>query len=150
VTGADSIPAPFRRRHRWVYTAACIWALAFAAPHIWWAAGVEAGFPGGPASHAAQMRKPWFVAYDLLVVALSVLAFVVARTLGRPSRGRAPRWILVAMAWIASGMLSLRGVAGMVVDGASDPVWWPTFLIGGILFGSVGWLSRSVGGDRSL
>jgi hypothetical protein len=96
------------------------------------------------------MRKPWFVAYDLLVVALSVLAFVVARTLGRPSRGRVPRWILVAMAWIASGMLSLRGVAGMVVDGASDPVWWPTFLIGGILFGSVGWLSRSVGGDRSL
>jgi hypothetical protein len=40
-------------------------------------------------------------------------------------------------------MLTLRGVAGLVVDGASDLVWWPTFLIGGILFGSVAWLARA-------
>jgi hypothetical protein len=40
-------------------------------------------------------------------------------------------------------MLTLRGVAGLVVDGASDPVWWPMFLIGGVLFGSVAWLARA-------
>jgi len=31
----------------------------------------------------------------------------------------------------------------MVIDGTSDPIWWPTFLIGGILLGSVAWLARS-------
>jgi len=46
-------------------------------------------------------------------------------------------------AWIACGMLSLRGVAGMVVDGSSDLIWWPTFLTGGLLFGAVAWSSRS-------
>ncbi|MGZ8845635.1 MAG: hypothetical protein ACXW3C_04145, partial [Pyrinomonadaceae bacterium] len=56
-----------------------------------------------------------------------------------------PHWILRAMAWIASAMLTLRGVAGLVVDGTSDPVWWPTFLIGGILFGAVAWTARRPG-----
>jgi hypothetical protein len=47
------------------------------------------------------------------------------------------------MAWIASAMLTLRGVAGLIVDGTSDPVWWPIFLVGGILFGGVAWIARS-------
>ena len=25
----------------------------------------------------------------------------------------------------------------------ADPIWWPTFLAGGLLFGSVAWLSRT-------
>lgn len=50
---------------------------------------------------------------------------------------------MAVAAWIACGMLTLRGVAGLVVDGASDPVRWPTFLIGGVLFGSVAWLARA-------
>ena len=36
----------------------------------------------------------------------------------------------------------MRGVAGLLVDGTSDPVWWPTFLLGGILLGGVAWLAR--------
>jgi hypothetical protein len=40
-------------------------------------------------------------------------------------------------------MLTLRGVAGLIVDGSSDPVWWPIFLTGGVLFGGVAWLARS-------
>jgi hypothetical protein len=27
---------------------------------------------------------------------------------------------------------------GLIADGVSDPVWWPTFLVGGILFGAIG------------
>ena len=40
------------------------------------------------------------------------------------------------------------GVAGMIVDGASDPIWWPAFLVGGILLGGVAWMAgtRGVGG----
>jgi hypothetical protein len=39
-------------------------------------------------------------------------------------------------------MLLLRGIAGMIVDGRSDPLWWPTFTVGGILLVSVAWLAR--------
>jgi len=51
------------------------------------------------------------------------------------------RWVTFA-AWIACGLLALRGIAGLVVDGTSDSVWWPTFLVGGILLGAVAWLAR--------
>ena len=44
---------------------------------------------------------------------------------------------------MAAGLLTVRGVAGLIVDGTADPIWWPTFLAGGILFGRVAWLSRT-------
>ena len=45
--------------------------------------------------------------------------------------------------WIACTVLTLRGVGGMVVDGAADPVWWPIFLTGGLLFGAVACVART-------
>ncbi len=119
-----------------------MWSVLFAAPHTWWALGIPAGFPGGEASHHVLMSSTWRYIFDVIVILLCVFAVIVALTLLRPPDRVRQRWIPHAAAWIACGMLSLRGLAGMVVDGASDPVWWPTFLLGGVLFGLVAWLAR--------
>jgi hypothetical protein len=140
--GSGDMPAGTARHVRWISYAACVWAVAFAAPHIWWALGIPAGFPGGEASYRFFMSSTWRVIYDVVVILLSVLAFVIALTLLKPPSQIVRRWIPHTAAWIACGMLSLRGVAGMIVDGTSDPVWWPTFLLGGILFGLVAWFAR--------
>jgi hypothetical protein len=124
-------------RPRWINFAAGLWALLFAAPHAWWALGIPAGFPGGEANHRFMMSSPWRYVYDVVVVPLSVMAIVVALALLRPRNRIIPGWILRTAAWIAFAMLTLRGVAGMVVDGSSDLVWWPIFLTGGVLFGGV-------------
>lgn len=136
------MPESAPRHVRWISYAACAWAVSFAAPHIWWALGIPAGFPGGKESYRFFMSSAWRVSYDVVVILLSLLAFVVALTLLRPPGLVVRRWIPQTAAWMACGMLSLRGVAGMIVDGRSDPVWWPTFLLGGILFGGVAWSAR--------
>jgi hypothetical protein len=116
-------------RTRWINYGAGLWALLFAAPHVWWACGISAGFPGGERNHRIMMSSAWRLAFDMVVVVLCGVAIVVALALVRP-RG----WIPRLAAWTACVMLSLRGVAGWAVDGAADPIWWPTFLAGGLLF----------------
>jgi hypothetical protein len=88
------------------------------------------------------MTSWWRYLYDVIVILLSILGAVVALALRPPGRARLRR-VFRALAWIAAGLLTLRGVAGLIVDGTADPIWWPTFLAGGLLFGSVAWLSRS-------
>ena len=131
------------RQQRWISYAACIWAVLFAAPHIWWALGIPAGFPGGPANHRLMMTSAWRYISDVIVILLSALAILIALTLLRPPQQVVRRWVPQTAAWIASGMLTLRGVAGLLVDGVSDPIGWPTFLLGGILLGGVAWLARA-------
>jgi hypothetical protein len=117
----------------------------FAAPHTWWALGIPAGFPGGEGSYRLFMSSTWRYIYDLVVIGLSALAVLITLKLLRPPEQVARRWVPHAAVWIACGMLTLRGFAGLVVDGTSDPIWWPTFLVGGILLGSVAWLARAPG-----
>ena len=133
------------RYRRAITYAACLWSLAFAAPHVWWALGIPAGFPGGEASHRLMMTSAWRYLFDVIVILLSLIAVLVALTLLKPLHQVSRRWVPRTAAWIACGMLSLRGVAGLIADGASDPVWWPTFLLGGILFGAVAGLARTPG-----
>jgi hypothetical protein len=90
------------------------------------------------------MSSPWRYAYNVMVIILSGLAVFVALALRRPSHAIRRGFPLTA-AWIAGGVLSLRGVAGLLVDGTSDLVWWPTFLIGGILFSALAWSARTSG-----
>jgi uncharacterized membrane protein YphA (DoxX/SURF4 family) len=140
-----------RRRHaavadapprRVIHYTAAAWALVFAAPHTWWALGIPAGFPGSTASFELMMST-WRYYFDVAVVLLSVLAIVVALAPIHAWGDAIPRGALRAMALTASFLLTLRGVAGLVADGASDLVWWPAFLVGGLLFGAVGLLSTS-------
>ena len=140
------IPEVTAQRGRWINYAAFLWALLFAAPHVWWALGFPAGFPGGLARGQANhhlLMTTWRYYFNLTVILLSILAMFIARALNGTWDRTIPSWILRTMACVASAMLTLRGLAGLIVDGSSDPVWWPTFLIGGILFGSVAWLARS-------
>ena len=137
----------FQRR---ISYAACLWALLFAAPHIWWALGIRAGFPGGDRSYNFFMASTWRVVFNLTVIVLSGLTIVITLRLLRPAVQARRRRILRTAAWIGCGMLTLRGVAGMIVDGASDPIWWPAFLLGGILLGGVAWMAgagRRAGGE---
>jgi hypothetical protein len=131
------------RGKRWAHCAACVWALVFAAPHTWWALGSPFGFPGGPAGHELMMTSWWRYAYDVVVILLSILGAVVALALLRMSGHPKVRWVLRALAWTAAALLTLRGVAGLIVDGTSDPIWWPTFLVGGLLFARVAWPARA-------
>src|SRR5215211_6763015 len=120
-----------------VHYAVCAWAVLFAAPHIWWALGLPYGMPGGKASHQLMMTSWWWYAYDVVVILCSILAVVLSLALLRPTISSRWRRRWRALAWIAFAMLSLRGVAGLIADGASDPIWWPMFLLGGLLFGAL-------------
>jgi hypothetical protein len=74
------------------------------------------------------------------VILLCVLAVGVALAPVQKWGALIPRRLLRVMAYTASAMLGLRGLAGMIVDGLSDLVWWPTFLLGGILFGAIAYM----------
>src|SRR5215831_10435713 len=115
------------RRRRWANFAACFWALLFAAPHAWWALGSPFAFPGGPANHQLMMTSSWRLAYDLAVILLSVVAGGLALALLRVSADSKFFGFLRTLAWVASVVLGLRGIAGLAVDGLSDLVWSPTF-----------------------
>jgi hypothetical protein len=115
---------------------------------MWWALGIPAGFPGGEANHQLWMSSAWRHAYIIVVIILSVAGVLVVLALLEPAERVRRRWIPHTAAWIAGGMLTIRGVAGMLVDGTSDPVWWPAFLVGGILFSVVAWSARIAGSNK--
>lgn len=136
------------RLQRWLGYGACAWALLFAAPHTWWALGVAYGFPGGDTNYQVFMSSTWRYLYNLSVIVLSGLAILAVLLLLRPSSHAIRRTVLRAAVWIGGGTLAVRGVAGLIVDGTSDPVWWPTFLAGGVLMCAVAYLDRHRGLKR--
>lgn len=127
---------------RAVSYATCAWAALFGAPHTWWALGIKAGFPGGDTSYGFFMSSWWRVLFNWTVIALSIVAILITLALLKPPQLVRRRWIPMTLAWTACVLLLVRGVAGLIVDGTSDPVWAPAFTLGGILMGSVAWLSR--------
>ena len=138
--------AELTRFRRWITYAVCAWAILFAAPHTWWALGIPAGFPGGEASYHRFMGSTWRYFFDVVVVVLSALTVVIALTLLRPPDQLLRRWIPLTAAWLGAAVLTIRGVAGLIVDGFSDPIWWPTFLLGGLLLGAVAWSAQQSAG----
>ena len=123
--------------------AAATWATLFATPHVLWAMGIPAFFPGGAESYHRFMSSSWRYWYDVAVLGCALLGAAVALELARPawSARRDRHWgrreVARRLAAIAAIALLLRGMAGLVVDGRADPIWWPTFLLGGILFGTL-------------
>jgi hypothetical protein len=127
----------------WAGYTALAWTLLFAAPHVWWALGIPAGFPGDDNAYHAAWSGAWFPHYNLFVVFLSAVGFLVILATVTPMGRAVPHRVLLTLAWLGAVLLTARGVAGLVVDGRADLVWWPAFLLGGVLYGVTAWSHRS-------
>jgi hypothetical protein len=66
-------PHPLPRVRAWGYLA-CMWCVLFAALHIYWAAGGEAGSASSAGVDIATQRPLWFVLFGLWGVAVLLLA----------------------------------------------------------------------------
>jgi len=128
-------------RHGIAY-ATCAWCVLFGAPHLWWALGWPFGFAGGRAMYNLFMSSAWRVAFNGSVIGCCALGVLVALTLSMPQISAARRRVTLVLAWVAFVLLSLRGVAGLIVDQLQDHIWDPTFVVGGALFGAVIWRAR--------
>ena len=149
LAGHHDSGAELMRWKRWLAYGTWAWAILFAAPRACWALGIPAGFPGGAAHHRVMFTSIWRYTVDLIVIVICAMTVLIVLTLQRPPEQVTRRWIPYSVAWFGSGPLTLRGVAGLVVDGSSDPIWWPTFLVGGVLLGSVAWNARRRPGKTS-
>jgi hypothetical protein len=123
---------PDDRRH--LAYAAAVWAVLFAIPHLYWAAGGHAGLGG-------QTMGGLLLAIDFAAIVLGVVAVGVGVALAQPV---VPRLAIVG-GWGAAGLLGVRGIAGVVpglltlLTGHGD---WPAFVAvfevlfctGGVLF----------------
>ncbi len=87
--------------------------------------------------------------YDLVAAVLCALAAAVALALVRPWGRRLPRWLVGAFAWSGTGLLVLRGGAGLAQSlyiAATEKnvfavleFWEIWFCVGAFLFGLGTW-----------
>ena len=146
---------------RWAGYAACAWALAFAAVHLYWGLGGTAGLPPGL---SLVDNTPLFV-IDLVAIPLCLAAAALALALVRPWGRRFPRWLLLSAAWGTSALFVVHAVPTAIdaatlalgrrtrdltaEDRFSLFLYEPWFLLGGVLFGAAAWyhMRGSRGGD---
>jgi hypothetical protein len=152
------------------------WVVVFDAFHVYWALGGRFGFGDQPeplptADTAVQQI------FGGLVLALFVLGTVLPLALVQRWGRRIPRWVLVTMAWVAAGLLTVRAVAAFIDDamrtlfgsatglsgltyeqllGTANPseyTLWSAraidmyFLVGGVLYATTAWFANR---QRSL
>lgn len=126
---------------------AAAWAAIFAVLHVVWAAGWHVGLEADVARRA--FAQPLFLAYDITVAVICVVAAVIALALVRPWGGQLPRWLVGLLAIGGTGLLLLRS-AGSVIQVlyqvatgtfVARPMhfWEIWFYIGAFLFGMSTW-----------
>ncbi|HEY7982798.1 MAG TPA: DUF3995 domain-containing protein [Ktedonobacterales bacterium] len=149
MTITSSAATPAKRRARRAATAACAWALLFAALSFFWAAGGRTGIQPLEVSGADNvgLRIGANVVAGLLKIGAGVAALALARV-GACHRLYRP---LLAFAWLAGVGMCLYGGLGLISDilhvtgVVNDPatrhwffwylvVWDPWWLLGGALF----------------
>lgn len=138
--------------------AASVWSVLFGAIHVVWALAYYYWPAFGRVTlgrnFESMFSRPGFLAYDIVVAGLFVLAGTLALAVVRPWGAGVPRWILSAGLWTAAVLLGLRGAAGVVADllvvsgvlPGTLTRWvvydfW--FLLGGILFGALAWRRKA-------
>lgn len=125
----------------WTGYCAAVWSAVFAALHLIWAAGWYIGL--NPESAGKAFQKPWFLAYDLLVAGLCLVAALLGLAMAQ-TWGRRFRRVVLTMGYVAAAILVLRGLAGLsqssylVAMGGNVirrlAVWDVWFCLGGMLF----------------
>ncbi|MCX5198575.1 DUF3995 domain-containing protein [Streptomyces sp. NBC_00249] len=146
-------------RHGWTGYAAAAAALAYAAPHFWWGAGIGATFPG---DFAGAPHGTWEAAVGYWGMGgVAVLGAVVALALVRPWGRRLPRRLLAVPVLAASAGMTLWGftyfalqyllAAERVVSApafaAQDAhpqaawglFWYALFVVWGVTLGAAAW-----------
>ena len=101
-----------RANRRAGYTA-FVWVLVFLAWHVvWYATGLA--FPTSSHFHgtALVVYRVISILINLMIVAGVLLPLALVQQWGR----RLPRWLLLSAAWIATGILTLRGASGLLDD----------------------------------
>ena len=142
--------APLKSGHYWVAATAAGWALVFAVFHVAWASGWYIGLDAAQARVA--FARPWFLAYDLVVAGMCVIAVPISLTLGNLWGQRLPQRLVLALAWIGTTLLVLRAV-GSIGQGVYEVwtgrftlqrmgIWEPWFYAGAALFSTNLWLYR--------
>jgi len=139
--------APVRSSTRMTGYAAAAWAAVFAAFHVIWAGGWYIGLHEETARRA--FANPAFLAYDVVVAGMLVIAVVVALALVQPWGRRVPRRPLGWLAAAGTGLLVLRSVASLVQTAyllvvgrfslRAMGIWEPWFYLGAILFSLTTW-----------
>ena len=136
----------------WPAYAAAAWAVLFALVSLFWGLGGEFGF------YVEEVLddEPSTATVNWIALGLKLAAAAVALALVRPWGRALPRRLLLALAWLAAGVLILHVVAGttqtalaaagvLAVEGTSyeghvgdyvlwEAVWEPFWLLGGVLF----------------
>src|SRR4051794_32703147 len=90
----------------WGYVA-CISALLYAAPHLWWGMGISVAFPGDykfPDSVWSVAIGFWTMGFLAILAAFFALSFI------QPWGRRIPRSMLLILGWIASVGLTFWGL----------------------------------------
>ena len=94
-------------------------------------------------------QRRWFLMYDLVAAGLCVLAFGVALALVQPGGRRLPYSLVGLLALVGTGLLAVRGVAGVAQNvylatvsrhlPNAAALWDVWFCVGAILFGVSVW-----------
>ena len=141
-----------RFKNLWAGYGAALWALIFAALHVVWAAGWYIGLQEEQARRAFQ--QTWFLVYDLVAAMICALGVIVALAFVQLWGQHLSRRLLSIFAWCGTGLLVLRGAAGIIkiiylaAIGRSilDPMalWDVWFCLGAVLFSLMIWQFRHV------
>ncbi|MEV4510117.1 DUF3995 domain-containing protein [Dactylosporangium sp. NPDC049525] len=144
------------------------WIVVFDALHVYWELGGRFGF-GDQADPLPSAQTAGQRVFAAVVLALFVIGTVLPLAFVQRWGKRIPRWILITMAWVAAGLLSVRAVAAFLDDAMRTVFGSPTglsgltyeqvlgtatpsaytlwsartidfyFLIGGVLYGATAW-----------
>ena len=136
--------------HLGIAAAAAVWSFVFAVFHCLWAAGWYVGLD--PVQARAAFARPTFLAYDLVVALMCIIAVPLSLALAMPWGRQVPRRLLLWLAWAGTTLLMLRAVASLgqagyeLITGRFTldrmGVWEPWFWVGAGLFASNLWLYR--------
>lgn len=136
----------------WAAYAAAVWALLFAVLHVVWAFGWYVGLDAEQARRAFQQN--WFLVYDLIAAAMCAFGVIIVLAIIRSWERVVPRRILKLLLWFGTGLLVLRGAAGIIkiiylaATGRNiletAALWDVWFCLGALLFCLTIWQFRNL------